>query len=250
MLRQENDKLRAENSMMKEGMANPICNNCGSQAIPGQISFEEHQLRIENARLKDELNRICALASKFIGRPITTTMALPSSMNSAGLDLAIGRNYNNSNNNLPFPPGFGGPSFVPMGLDMGMMMQHQMANNGNNSEQAIQAERSMLIDLALSAMEELMKMAQGDSPLWIKPVDGENEVLNLEEYARIVPPCLGPKPDGYVTEATRHSGVVMINSLALIEILMDVVCILITTLLTTFFFEHILCMINMGFAYL
>ena len=64
MLRQENDKLRAENSLMKDAMSNPVCNNCGGPAIPGQISFEEHQIRIENARLKDELNRICALEIK------------------------------------------------------------------------------------------------------------------------------------------------------------------------------------------
>ncbi|KAK4283154.1 hypothetical protein QN277_000138 [Acacia crassicarpa] len=213
ILRQENDKLRAENSMMKEAMANPICSNCGSPAIPGQISFDEHQLRIENARLKDELNRVCALSNKFLGRPIST-MALPGS--DSGLELAIGRN-NNSNNTLT---GFGsigvvGSSF-PMGLDMGMM---QMGNNNVNDQ--VQAERSMLIDLALSALDELMKMAQADAPLWINTLDGDNEVLNLDEYARIFPPCLGPKPPGYVTEATRETGMVMMNSLVLIETLMD-----------------------------
>ncbi|XP_054786163.1 homeobox-leucine zipper protein ANTHOCYANINLESS 2-like isoform X2 [Prosopis cineraria] len=204
ILRQENDKLRAENSMMKEAMANPICNNCGSPAIPGQISFEEHQLRIENARLKDELNRICSLANKFLGRPIST-MALPSS--NSGLELAIGRN-----NTVSGIGGIRAGSGFPMGLDMGMMMM------GNDQ---VQVERSMLIDLALSAMEELMKMAQGDAPLWIKTLDGENEVLNFEEYTRIFLPCLGPKPPAYVTEATRASGVVMVNSLALIEAFMD-----------------------------
>ncbi|XP_028806078.1 homeobox-leucine zipper protein ANTHOCYANINLESS 2-like [Neltuma alba] len=202
-LRQENDKLRAENSMMKEAMSNPVCNNCGSPAIPGQISFEEHQLRIENARLKDELNRICALANKFLGRPISTmALATPNS----GLELAIGR----SNNTMS---GIGLGSSFPVGFDMGMTMQM-----GNDQAQV---ERSMLIDLALAAMEELMKMAQGDAPLWIKTLDGGNEVLNLEEYARIFPPCLGPKPPGYVTEATRGTGVVTINSLALVETLMD-----------------------------
>ncbi|KAF7813258.1 homeobox-leucine zipper protein ANTHOCYANINLESS 2-like isoform X1 [Senna tora] len=210
ILRQENDKLRAENSMMKDAMSNPTCNSCGGPAIPGQISFEEHQLRIENARLKDELNRICALANKFLGRPLSP-MALPPS-NSA-LDLAIGRtntNINANHNGIAGAPG--GPSF-PMGLDLGMMM-------GNNDQ--AQLERSMLIDLALSAMEEMIKMAQPETPLWIKSMDGgEKEILNLEEYARTFSPCIGPKPASYITEATRDTGVVIINSLSLVETLMD-----------------------------
>ena len=222
MLRQENEKLRAENSLMKEAMSNPVCNNCGGPAIPGQISFEEHQIRIENARLKDELNRICALANKFLGKPIsslTSPMALPTS--NSGLELGIGRN------------GIGGSSTfgtpLQMGLDLGDgVLGTQPAMPGVKSPMGligneVQFERSMLVDIALAAMDELMKMAQSDSPLWIKILDGEREVLNHEEYARLFNPCTGPKPTGYVTEATRETGIVIINSLALVETLMDAV---------------------------
>ncbi|TKY45132.1 Homeobox-leucine zipper protein ANTHOCYANINLESS 2 [Spatholobus suberectus] len=222
ILRQENDKLRAENSVMKEALANPICNNCGGPAIPGQISLEEHQTRIENARLKDELNRICALANKFLGRPLSalaSPMPLPPS--NSGLELAIGRN------------GIGGSSnfgmSLPMGIDVGdgvlgsspamssMSARSPMGMMGNE----VQLERSMLIDLALNAMDELVKMAQPDSPLWIKSSDGRNEVLNHDEYARMFSPYIGSKPAGYVTEASRGTGVVLANGLALVETLMD-----------------------------
>lgn len=222
MLRQENDKLRAENSLIKEAMSNPVCNSCGGPAIPGQISFEEHQIRIENARLKDELNRIVALANKFIGKPIsslTSPMALPAS--NSGLELGIGRN------------GIGGSSPVvtplPMGLDLGDgVLGTPPAMHGIRSPMGllgndVQFERSMLIDLALAAMGELIKMAQADGPLWIKSLDGQQEVLNHEEYARLFSPCIGPKPAGYVTEATRETGIVIINSVALVETLMDAV---------------------------
>lgn len=196
---------------MKEAMSNPSCNTCGGPAIPGQISFEEHQLRIENARLKDELSRICALANKFLGRPLSP-MALPPS-NSA-LDLAIGRNNNINNNNNNGIVG-GSSSSFSMGLDLGM---------GNN-DQGHMDQRSMLIDLALSAMDELIKMAHLDPSLWINNNNGDKEVLNLDEYDRTFSPCLGPKPSGYITEATRDTGVVIINSLALVEVLMDAVCV-------------------------
>lgn len=220
MLRQENEKLRAENSVMKEAMANPMCNSCGGPAIPGQVSFEEHQVRIENARLKDELNRICILANKFIGRqlsPLVSPMALQSP--NSGLELGIGLNGIGGSSNLGMP--------LQIGLDLGdgilgtpppmSGIRSPMGLMGNQ----IQLDRSALIDLALAAMEELVKMAQPDSPLWIKSLDGMKDVLNHEEYARMVAPCLGPKPNGYVTDATRETGAIIGNSLAVLEILMD-----------------------------
>ncbi|PON50831.1 Octamer-binding transcription factor [Parasponia andersonii] len=222
ILKQENDKLRAENNMMKDAMSNPMCNQCGGPAIPGQISFEEHQLRIENARLKDELNRICALANKFLGRPLSSLaspITLPSS--TAGLELAVGRN------------GIGGLNAVgpplPMGLDLGdgvsssahmiPLVKPSMGMNMMGNE--IPFQRSMFIDLALAAMDELMKLAQAEGPLWIRSAGGGKETLNHEEYARTFLPCIGTKPSGYVSEATRDTSVVIIHSLALVETLMD-----------------------------
>lgn len=221
ILRQENDKLRAENSMIKEAMASPMCNRCGGPAIPGQISFEDHHLRIENARLKDELNRICALANKFLGRPLSS-LAGPSGMlgSNSGLELAIGSSEIGGSSTLG--------SSLPMGLDLGegIMGMHsampRMRSPMGMMGGEFQVDRSTLIDLALSAMDELMKMAQADSPLWIKCLGNEREILDHEEYDRITS-CTGPKPAGFVTEATRETGIVIINSLALVETLMDAV---------------------------
>ena len=38
----------------------------------GEVSSEEQHLRIENALLKDELDRVCDLARKFLGMPTTS----------------------------------------------------------------------------------------------------------------------------------------------------------------------------------
>ncbi|GAV85073.1 Homeobox domain-containing protein/START domain-containing protein [Cephalotus follicularis] len=215
ILRQENEKLQAENDLLKEAMRSPICNTCGGQAIPGDISYEQHQLRIENARFKDELNRICALANKFLGKPLASSVnPISTKCLNSNLELAVGRN------------GFGGVSTagttLPMGHDFGdgdvmPMMKPMMGVTSND----IQFERSMLIDLALAAMDELCKMAHTDNPLWIKSFDEGKEVLNLEEYMRTFSPCIGMKPVGFVTEATRDTGLVMVNSLALVETMMD-----------------------------
>lgn len=226
ILRQENNKLRAENNMMKDAVANPICNNCGGPAIPGQISFEEHQIRIENARLKDELNRTCALANKFLGRPLSslaTSLPLPSSV--AAFELGMGRNRIGGLNSIS--------ASLSMGLDLGdgiassspmnmmyLTKPHTVEMVGNE----LPYERSMLIDVALAAMDELVKMAQSETPLWIKSSDGGRETLNVEEYTRTFSPFIGEKPSDFVTEASRQTCILIVNSLAFVETLMDGVC--------------------------
>ncbi|KAB2597626.1 homeobox-leucine zipper protein ANTHOCYANINLESS 2 [Pyrus ussuriensis x Pyrus communis] len=214
LLRQENDKLRAENMSIRDAMRNPICSNCGGPAIIGDISLDEQHLRIENARLKDELDRVCALAGKFLGRPISSMgPPLPSST----LELGVGSN------------GFGGMSNVATSISMGpdfgggIGSAMSIVSHGRPSVTGLDRsiERSMFLELALAAMDELVKMAQTDEPLWLRSLEGGREVLNHEEYMRSFTPCIGLKPNGFVSEASRESGMVIINSLTLVETLMD-----------------------------
>ncbi|CAN6480727.1 unnamed protein product [Victoria cruziana] len=211
ILRQENDKLRAENMSIRDAMRNPICSNCGGPAILGEISLEEQHLRIENARLKDELDRVCALASKFLGRPVSAMSAVPT-MPSSSLELAVGSN------------GFGGLSSVATALPAGAAEFSVAGALGvvtPRPHNVMSVERSMLAELALVAMDELVKMTNTDRPLWIPSSESGRETLNYDEYLRAFPRCIGPKPVGYVTEATRETGLVIINSVALVETLMD-----------------------------
>ncbi|GMI98369.1 ANTHOCYANINLESS 2, ARABIDOPSIS THALIANA HOMEODOMAIN PROTEIN [Hibiscus trionum] len=221
LLRQENDKLRAENMSIRDAMRNPICTNCGGPAIIGDISLEEQHLRVENARLKDELDRVCALAGKFLGRPISTLAAsIAPPLPNSSLELGVGNN------------GFGGLSTVvttlPLGADFGVGMTNALPavvppNRPTTMVTGVDqsGERSMFLELALAAMDELVRMARSDEPLWVRSLDGGREILNQDEYLRTFTPCIGNKSNGFVTEASRESGVVIINSLALVETLMD-----------------------------
>ncbi|KAH6835740.1 hypothetical protein C2S53_002929 [Perilla frutescens var. hirtella] len=216
ILKQENDKLRIENIAMKDAMRSPMCDNCGSPAILGEVPIEQHHLMIENARLKDELTRLHHLATKFLGRSNGST---PPIMSNSKLDLSVGRN------------GFGGLNSVdpgiPLGLDFGNRMPNAfpvMPPNGpalNMMNVSAPFDKSVFLDLALAGMDELIKLAQLDSPLWFRSLEGNGESLNLEEYAKMFSPCIGVKPSHFVTEATRATGSVMINSMALVEALMD-----------------------------
>ena len=42
------------------------------------MSFDEQQLRVENVRLREEINRISAMAAKYLGRQVAAS-AIPTS---------------------------------------------------------------------------------------------------------------------------------------------------------------------------
>lgn len=209
-----------------------MCSNCGGPAVMGEISLEEQHLRIENARLKDELDRVCALAGKFLGRPIG-----PPLLNSS-LELGVGSNGFGGLSNMPSTLG---PDFVGISSPLGMVTPPPPPAQSTRTTTAMMSsgfdrsvERSMLLELALAAMEELVKMAQTGEPLWV--LEGGREILNHDEYNRTVTPCIGLRPNGFVSEASRETGMVIINSLALVETLMDSVSISTTNSLFFKFF--------------
>lgn len=218
-LKRQNEELMIDNIRMKEAIRNPICTNCGGPAILGEVSIEEHHLRVENARLKDELNRISLLANKFLGRPISS-LAGPfhPPMPNSGLELGVGRNGFSVTNSVE--------TTFPIWLDSKEGVMNNVPMTAASKTGTVQGfdlpfDKSFLLELALRAMDELVKLAQTDDPMWVRSLDGDREALNHEEYSRTCPPCIGSKPNGFVTEATRATGPVIINSLSLVEMLMD-----------------------------
>ncbi|KAK4839616.1 hypothetical protein QYF36_023337 [Acer negundo] len=199
-LRQEHNISRVENDMLKEAMRNQLCTSCGSLVAAtggcgGESKFELDQLRLENARLKEELDMICILVNKFLSRPLTSSMS------------PLFQSINPSS-------GEGSSSAPPPSMAAGSVME---GNNGGG----IPFDTNVFLELAVAAMDQLMKLAQQDTPLWLRTSDERKEVLNQEEYVRVFPPCIGLKPNGFVSEASRESDVVLINSLALVETLMN-----------------------------
>ncbi|AQK46344.1 Homeodomain leucine zipper family IV protein [Zea mays] len=220
-LRSENEKLRAENMRYKEALSSASCPSCGGPAALGEMSFDEHHLRVENARLREEVDRISSIAAKYVGRPMVPFPVLSSPLAGAGarapalppLDMA--------------PPygaaadmfGGGGVVAAAGAAGAGDLLLRGAAVQSD-------ADKPMIVELAVAAMEELVRMAQLDEPLWNAPagLDGsaEEETLNEEEYARLFPGGLGPKPYGLNSEASRDSAVVIMTHANLVEILMDV----------------------------
>ncbi|XP_051128761.1 homeobox-leucine zipper protein MERISTEM L1-like [Andrographis paniculata] len=199
-LRNENEKLRAENIRYKEALSNATCPNCGGPAAIGEMSFDEQHLRIENARLREEIDRISGIAAKYVGKPMMSYSHLPLGA-PRSLDLGVGSFGSHS--------GLAGETYGAADLLRSVSCPTD-------------ADKPMIIELAVAAMEELIRMAQSGEPLWIPSTDNPTEALNEEEYVRTFPRGIGPKPLGLKSEASRESAVVIMNHINLVEILMDV----------------------------
>ena len=148
-----------------------------------------------------QIDRISGIAAKYVGKPLTSYSHLSSHVPSRSLDLGVG--------NFGVQSGFVGEMY-----------------GGNDLFRSItgptDADKPMIVELAVAAMEELVRMTQAGEPLWVSS-DNSTEILNEEEYLRTFPRGIGPKPLGLKTEASRESVVVIMNHISLVEILMDVV---------------------------
>ncbi|XP_042058869.1 homeobox-leucine zipper protein HDG11-like isoform X2 [Salvia splendens] len=210
-LRAENDKIRCENIAIREALKNVICPCCGTSPASEDPYFDEQKLRIENAHLKEELDRVSSVAAKYIGRPISQLPPVqPIHVSSLDLSMASFGGH-----------GIGGPS-----LDLDLL-------HGSSSSviptlpfpqlTISDMDKSLMADIATNAMEELIRLVQTNEPLWIKGAADGRETLNLDSYERIFQsPYSHMKNPGIRIEASRDSGVVIMNCLALVDMFMDV----------------------------
>lgn len=99
-------------------------------------------------------------------------------------------------------------------------------------------DKSVMAEIADNAMDEMLKLLQTDEPMWIKSTNDGREILNLESYDMVFPRCGGQlkNPNARV-EASRDSGVVIMNSLSLVDMFMDAV----SCAILLMFLEYINC---------
>ena len=90
-----------------------------------------------------------------------------------------------------------------------------------------EAEKPLVVELAVAAMEELIQVAtasMSDQPrLWLVDPTTGNEYIDHDAYIQRFPRGIGPTPPGLKSESSRQTGVVIMNSISLVETLMDMV---------------------------
>ncbi|KAL6008202.1 hypothetical protein ACLOJK_033708 [Asimina triloba] len=209
ILRAENENLKNENFRLQAAIRNVICPNCGGPAILGEISFDEQHLRLENARLKDELDRLSCLTARYANRPLHGIGGPPPSM--------------------LMPPS--------LDLDMGVYSRHlheplgdmitapaSMAEGSQFSGGLMEHEKSLALELAMSAVDELVRMCHMNEPLWTR--SGAREVVDMEEHVRMFPTWATninkqQHHGEFRCEATRDNALVIMNSITLVDAFLD-----------------------------
>lgn len=203
MLKQENNQLHKEYISMKKVMKNPICGRCHNKAIIMDINVDERQTMNEHARLKDGVKKITIVANKVLGP--SGLLARRNEVD--GINIVDAAKVADFEKSMSSPP--------PV---ISLQPTISLVNDD------VTLDKSILMNLALDASDELLRLGMSGEPLWRKSLDGDWETLDLKEYDSSFIPIIGMKPTYFTTEATRTSCIMVHNGLTLVETLMDKVC--------------------------
>ncbi|KAL6642632.1 hypothetical protein ACP70R_020813 [Stipagrostis hirtigluma subsp. patula] len=240
LLRAENESLKSDNYRLQAAIRNVVCPNCGHAAVLGEMSYEEQQLRIENARLKDELDRLACIATRYGGgrQPGLSASALgclsaqpPALLTMPPLDLDMnvyGRHFADQSHVM---------DLIPSVLGAPQQQQHVAEHQASAASYVAGAvapvqeqDRQLVHDLAATAADTLAKMCRAGEPLWVRRRGASSEVMAAEEHARMFSwPVDGGKQGASTaaassaarTEGTRDSAVVIMNSITLVDAFLD-----------------------------
>ncbi|VVB08198.1 unnamed protein product [Arabis nemorensis] len=221
MLRAENESLKTENCHLQAELRCLSCPSCGGPTVVGEIPFNE--LHIENCRLREELDRLCSIASRYTGRPLQSMAASQPLMNhsaslphhhqpSLELDMSVyAGNFHEHPDMMMLPP-----------QDTACFFPDQ--TNNNNSLLLGDKEKVIAMEFAVSCVQELTKMCNTDEPLWIKKksdkIGSEILCLNEEEYMRLFPWPIenhNNNKGDFRREASKANAVVIMNSITLVD---------------------------------
>lgn len=156
-----------------------------------------------------QLDRVSSLASRYLGRPITQ-LPPAQSVSISSLDLSVGC-YSN--------PG------ISSSLDLDLLLRNSSSfPYAYRAAGITELEKPLMMDIASNAMEEVIRLAQVDEPLWVKSGSDGKEILQLETYDRMFKRSGNQLkfPDVRI-EASRGSAVVVMDATTLIDMFMDAV---------------------------
>lgn len=159
-----------------------------------------------------QLDKVSSIAAKYIGRPISQLPPVQP-IHLSSLNLMSMSNF-----------GLTGPS---LDLDLDLIPASTTTTFPNLPCPALKIsdmDKSLMADIAANAMEELIRLLQTNEPLWTKSTTDGRDVLDIDNYHQIFPKANSSlKNQNVRVEASRQSGVVIMNGVALVDMFMDVV---------------------------
>jgi homeobox-leucine zipper protein len=167
-----------------------------------------------------QLDKVSGLTSKYLGRPVTQLPPVQP-LSNASLDLTVG--------------GLGSPSVGPS-LDLDLLTAGSSSMPFSFPTSVLDMEKPIMAEMATAAMDELVRLAQSDEPLWVKQGDGR-EILSLNAYDSLFPkPGSRFRDPDIRVEASRDSALVFMDAVSLVDMLLDSVSFLLLFLLFFYFF--------------
>ncbi|XP_062180833.1 homeobox-leucine zipper protein ROC9 [Phragmites australis] len=192
LLKSELEKLQEENRAMRELIRKSSdCPSCGvatsSDATAAAVVTGEQLLRLENTRLKAEMERLRGT----LGKAAADELASPALPSCSARTIQI-----NSRSSLD--------GYVDGG--------------------ALGHDKTRILKLTGRALDELTTMCSSGEPLWVPSVETGRDVLDYDEYVRLFR-CdddSGYWLAGWSVEASRETGVVYLDTTQLVRAFMDV----------------------------
>ncbi|KAK7331293.1 hypothetical protein VNO77_25515 [Canavalia gladiata] len=199
-LRVENERMHKENLLIKEALKSILCPSCGGPPC-GDVEHDHSlkQLRLENARLKAERENMSKFLAKCLEKPMAEQkLDVAPSIGPSSIDVAC-VNLGGSAT-LPFP----NEDTVP-----------------NSVSNKAKMEKAIMLQAAVAAKEELLKLLCTNEPLWFKSSIDRRFVLHPESYENLFPKVNHFQNSTARVESSKDSRIVRIKAINLVDMLLD-----------------------------
>ncbi|KAL5743560.1 hypothetical protein ACOSQ2_026676 [Xanthoceras sorbifolium] len=206
VLRAENERIHSENLAIREALKNVICPSCGGPPIGEEERQRNLQkLRLENAYLKEEHEKVSDLLAKYIGKPIEALMP----------DIGLSKVDVQPPPTFSVPDTFAAPDFnvdLNPGTSDGTLYPEKPPS---------EMEKAFMAETLASATDELIRLARVNEPFWVKSHSEGKYVIHHDNYEKIFPRVSHFKSPNARIESSKDSGTVSMNGLKLVDMFLD-----------------------------
>lgn len=199
-LRSENERFRIENLARQEALRNGLCQSCIGLGVGEEEKRRVLQrLKMENVLLTEEHRRLIDM-QKLIMPPhgIEYFLETPGNL-SIGNKMCITAALNREQ--------------MPWKLQ-DLTSQQQLS-------EIEKVEKSLIIGIAASAMDELVELLHLKEPVWIKSATDGRSLIHHDSYYKLFPKANHLKTASARIESSKHSGMVAVAATHLIEMFLN-----------------------------
>ncbi|GMP68845.1 hypothetical protein CsSME_00028313 [Camellia sinensis var. sinensis] len=240
-LKVENEKIQCENLAIREALKNVTCPNCGGPPFgEEERQLNVQKLKMQNSHLKQEYERMSHFIANILGKPVAQIQSLCSMDFQSQTDILgfsasqglLGGSSSNSTDQLQHQfqqlDDHIGNSNNNNNSTMQQQMQYPLMNDYGNNK--FEMEKMAMIETAVSAMGELMRLLRVNEPVWIKsssPVDHDGDsrrssyLLHRDSYNKLFPRSNHFKSSTARMESSKDSGVVPMSAVHLLNMFLD-----------------------------